>query len=272
MDPRAKHIPQVWMPSVERWCSTMRASGLSSDTVYLRRAHVAQLARAVMIAPDEVALDDVLVWLGTQHWSRETRRSRRSSLRQFFASIGRHDVAAGLPRVKPTEPLPRPIPERELQVGLERADERTRLMLRMAAEAGMRRGEIAASHCLDVTRGRDGHEILVHGKGGKERLVPISDALAATIRLRAGGDWVFPGGTTAGHVSAAWVGKLATRALPAPWTLHKLRHRFATAVHDEVGDLVVVQQLLGHASLATTQRYVAVNRARLRAAVRAVAA
>ena len=70
----------------------------------------------------------------------------------------------------------------------------------------------------------------------------------------------------------AWIGKLATRVLPPPWTLHKLRHRFATVTHDATGDLIVVQQLLGHASLATTQTYVAVNRSRMRVAALAAAA
>lgn len=60
------------------------------------------------------------------------------------------------------------------------------------------------------------------------------------------------------------VGELAAEALPAPWTLHTLRHRFASRAYDATGDLVTVSRLLGHASVATTQRYVATGRARLR--------
>ena len=271
MDPRSKPVPADWAPSIDRWCSVMRASGLSPQTVYLRRSHIAQMARALKVSPDEVTVDQMLEWLGRHDWSRETRRARRSSLRLFFTYLGRPDVAAGFPRVKPSVPMPRPIPEPALRSALADADDRQRLILRLAAEVGMRRAEIAGVHATDVTRSRDGYELLVHGKGGKQRLVPISDSLAATVLLRAGGNWLF-GGDVGGHISPAWVGKLATRALPSPWTLHKLRHRFATIVNDEVGDLVVVQQLLGHASLATTQLYVRANRARMRVAVSAAVA
>ena len=55
--------------------------------------------------------------------------------------------------------------------------------------------------------------------------------------------------------------------LPKPWTLHGLRHRFATAVYRATRDIIVVQQLLGHASVATTQRYLAFTDDSLRAAV-----
>ena len=65
---------------------------------------------------------------------------------------------------------------------------------------------------------------------------------------------------------------MVSAALAGNWTAHTLRHRFATVTHDATGDLVVVQQLLGHASLATTQLYVAANHDRMRAAVLAAAA
>lgn len=272
-DPRAKAVPASWATEIDRWCSTLRASGLSRETVYLRRAQISQLARAMESGPLEVEVDDILVWLGGRDWTRETRRTHRSGYRRFFTFLGRVELAEALPRVKPTGPRPRPIPEDLLQAGLRVADDRTRLMLRLAAEVGLRRGEISRVHAADLSRGRDGWTILVHGKGDRERELPLSDGLAAAIRLRAGGDWLFPGdylGT--GHVSPAWVGKLTSRALPEGWTLHKLRHRFATVVHEHTHDLVVVQTLLGHASLATTQLYVAANRDRLRAGALSAAA
>ena len=272
MDNRSKLIPEPWSAKVEIWCS-MRAQGLSRDTVALRRSHLAQLARAVGGTPETISLEEVLVWLGSRSWAKETRRAHRSSQRRFFTFIGRADLAERLPQVKPSSPMPKPIPEHALRSALLAADDRVRLALRLAAELGLRRREIVAVHASDVGDGPDGPTLLVHGKGDKERIIPMTPALAAMIRLGCGGGFAFPGEyRQTGHMSPAWIGKLAGRVLPAPWTLHKLRHRFATVVNDETGDLVVVQQLLGHASLATTQLYVAPNRDRMRAGVLAAAA
>jgi integrase len=64
---------------------------------------------------------------------------------------------------------------------------------------------------------------LVHGKGGKLRIVPISDHLAFMIR-ETGEGWVFPN-HVGGHLTAGHVGKLIARMLPGDWTAHTLRHR-----------------------------------------------
>jgi len=266
-DPRSKPIPTQWLTPLEQWCSTMRASGLRADTVTLRRSHIAQLSRAMGGRPPDISTVQLMTWLGSRQWSRETRRSHRSSQRSFFAHVGRLDLVEAIPAVRASDPAPRPIPEGALQAGLRSADDRTRLILRLAAELGMRRGEIARVHGSDVGEDHDGTILTVDGKGGKERTLPLSEGLAATIRLRSGGGFLFPG-QCGGHLSPRRVGELATMALPAPWTLHKLRHRFATVVHEGCHDLLIVQEMLGHASLATTQRYVAVNRDRMREAAR----
>jgi len=101
------------------------------------------------------------------------------------------------------------------------------------------------------------------------RMLPIVGDLADTLAARPAG-YIFPSQRTgSGHVSDGTVQQAVRRACGvAP---HQLRHRFATRVYEATGDLLAVQQLLGHASVATTQRYVGVSRDRLVAAMVAVA-
>lgn len=98
-------------------------------------------------------------------------------------------------------------------------------------------------------------DLRVQGKGGRVRVLPMSDGLAARVRAEAGAGYLFPG-AIGGHVSPDWVGRLVGRSLPQGWSMHSLRHRFATVAYHHDRDLLTVQGLLGHASPATTQRYV----------------
>lgn len=126
----------------------------------------------------------------------------------------------------------------------------------------MRRGEVARVHSSDLTPDLTGWTLRVHGKGSRERDVPLPDSLARALRGLPVG-FAFPGAVD-GHLSAAWVGRLVSRMLPVGVTMHQLRHLCATELHDDTRDLIAVQQLLGHASVATTQRYVRPNADRVR--------
>lgn len=262
-------IPSGWASLIDEYGDASRGAGHSRETVKMRRTQLAHLARGLGGEPWAVTLPQLLGFVGRQDWSVETRRSRRTTYRGFWAwGVGMgyagDNIAARLPRVKPAEPVPMPIPPAALAEALGRADEREWLILRLAVEAGLRRAEIARIHVgRDLVRDLLGWSLVVHGKGGKVRVLPLPASLAMALLARGQGH-AFEGAID-GHLSARRVGELAQGVLPAPWTIHKLRHRFATDMHDEYRNLEAVRKLLGHASVATTQRYVATDDAVLRA-------
>lgn len=212
-------------------------------------------------------------WFAGKRWGRETRRSHAAAARTFYRWAVRHGMAdddptIDLPGMKPKAPNPRPAPADVLEQTKVGADDRVSMMVSMASELGMRRGEVAVAHRDDLSRDIFGEWwLVVHGKGGKLRRVPVAPALAATIRRHNG--YLFPGRIN-GHLAPSTVGRLVSHAMPEAWTMHTLRHRFATIAYDHERDIFAVQQLLGHASPATTQRYVLVRDQALRRTVEAV--
>ena len=276
-DPRQLPVPESWAGILNRWATQLTSEACSPQTIATRLDHMRRISRAMGCQPDQVTADQLISWCGDQTWARETRRSVYTSARKFWrwfistpAGSGVVSPADSLPHVRATDPAPRPAPAVVIQTGLIDADPRTALILRCAVDAGMRRGEIAQIHARDLTRDLTGWSITVHGKGQRERTIPLPDDLATDLRqaCKTGGGWAFPG-RIGGHLSARRVGELATDVLPGIWTLHTLRHAYATRLHDATHDLIAVQQLLGHASVATTQRYVATDRDRLRRAITA---
>ena len=101
------------------------------------------------------------------------------------------------------------------------------------------------------------------------RIVPLPQSLGRTLAAQPAG-YLFPG-NDAGHLSPRYVGKLIRDLMPAGWTMHTLRHRFGTRAYALTSDLLLVQEMLGHASPTTTRRYVEYDRTRMRAAVEELA-
>jgi integrase/recombinase XerC len=257
----------MWRTPLAAWLGSLIAAGQTQQTIASRRQQLSCAARALGPDPWSVTSESLAEYATAQDWSRETRRTNYAALRGFYrwAVVRGHidcSPAAQLPRVKAADPCPRPAPEMVYATAKAYACRRTLLILRLAGETGMRRAEIAQVHSDDLSADLLGHSLMVHGKGGKLRMVPLPDDLAAAIAHADG--WLFPGDDH-GHLSPRWVGKLAAQALSGKWTLHTLRHRFATKAYAG-RDLLAVQQLLGHSSPATTQRYIATDAHRMRTA------
>ncbi|WP_197682562.1 tyrosine-type recombinase/integrase [Jiangella sp. DSM 45060] len=257
------------------FATALRAAGQPDSTIKTRTAHTKRLARVFSpTGPWEITGEQLVTWAGTQRWAAETRRSYYASFRKFYGwgfGSGRTSAnpALTLPSVQPGQPCPRPTPDRVYREALLAAGRRERLMVRLAEEQGMRRGEVAVSHADDLIEDLAGWSLIVHGKGGKTRIVPLLDTIAAEL-LALGPGYFFPGRVN-GHLSAEYVGKLIARIMPGTWTMHSLRHRFASKAYAVDRDLFTLQELLGHANPNTTRVYVHVADDTRRALVHAAA-
>ena len=255
-------VPQSWDTALHTFEVALRAAGRRETTIGTRLRHVRQMARALpRTAPAEVSADQLLEWAAARDWAPETRHSYYVSIRAFYAAL-RIDPspADALPTISRPVPPPRPTPERVYRDALAAADERTRAILVLAGAAGLRRGEIVRVNIADLSDDGTKPFLLVRAKGGHDRLIPVTAEIAGLIRTRCAADpdsgWAFPS-RDGGHIRPRWASKLAARVLPPGWSLHSLRHRFATTAYSADRDLLAVQRLLGHSSVATTQRYTA---------------
>lgn len=270
-------LPEPWNTAIQGWLTWLIAAGTSSATRRTRRAHVRSVARELNAAhPRDVTGDALLSILGRPGYSIEHRRGLRASLASFYrwcvaAGVVETDPTVNLPTVRAAIGAPRPATDEIWSELLAKAEPRVRLMARLAGEAGLRRAEVAQVHTDDLSAGGDGPLLIVHGKGGKQRVVPITPSLAdAIMRERPFGGYLFPGQID-GHMSPDRVGKLVSRVMPPHWSMHKLRHRFATRGYAGTRNLRAVQEALGHASVATTQRYTAVSTREVRSVAEAAA-
>ncbi len=269
--PLSYSLPIGWDTAIEGWLVWLVAAGTSPATRHTRRAHIRRVAREIGADhPRGVTTEGLLAILGRPQLSIEHRRGLRASLASFYrwcvsSGIVGVDPTLALPTIRTPVGAPRPATDEIWRQILDTADHRTRLMARLACEAGLRRAEVAQVHASDLIRGDDGDELIVHGKGSKQRVVPITTSLAGAIEATCPlGGFLFPGKID-GRISADRVGHLVSKVMPPGWSMHKLRHRFATRGYAGTGNLRAVQEALGHASVATTQRYTAVSAREIRA-------
>ncbi len=194
-------------------------------------------------------------------------------LRFFYAvTLGRTGVRFHVPRSREPRRQPEILSRDEVRAVLGAAGNvRDRTLLSIAYGAGLRASEVLALKLADIDRGRMCLRIR-EGKRGKDRLGLLSEAmldmLQAYWRARRPKDWLFPGQVPGRPITrrTGWV-ILQTAKAKAGITkrggLHSLRHAFATHLLEAGVDIVVIQRLLGHASIRSTLRYLHLSERRL---------
>lgn len=235
---------------------------------------------------------DVMAYLGSRVAAGASRRSSArllSTLRRFYRYQVRQgaiseDPTARVEAPKPDRPLPGALSEAEVERLLDAPDtetaigQRDRCMLEVLYATGLRVSELVGLR-LDQLNTRQG-VVRVTGKGGKERLVPLGEAALSALEdyltvmrpaLAKGRvvDTVFITARGEGMTRQAFWYRIRHYAeaagIKAHLSPHTLRHSFATHLLNHGADLRVVQLLLGHSDLSTTQVYTHVARARLKA-------
>lgn len=259
-------------------------------------AYGRDLAGAEEAIGDLVSADTTRVAKLGNHWANLAPASlarKCSALRQFFGflmeeGLRADDPSPALPKPRTRRPLPRILGHAEVEMLFARAEEeaagdrpdavRMLTLLELLYGSGLRASELVSLPVAAVPR--DAPFLTVTGKGGQQRMVPVSNrarqALLRWLAVRPGASrLLFPSRGTGGHLTRVRLFQLlrdlALRAGidPARISPHVLRHAFATHLLEGGADLRVLQTLLGHADIATTQIYTHVDSARLVALVNA---
>jgi len=271
---------------VDRFLDMMAAeAGSSRHTLVAYRNDLERAAESLGSLGQASANDLSRLGAAWAELAPATVARRSASLRRFFGfliddGLRRDDPSATLPRPRLERPLPRILEAGEVERMFEAAEDRAAsgepaavrnlALLELLYGSGLRATELVSLPRGAVRQGQP--FLMVRGKGSKERLVPISSraerAVGRWLELAASGTlWLFPSGKS--HLSrvrlfqivrimAADAGIAPERVSP-----HVLRHAFATHLLSGGADLRVLQSLLGHADIATTQIYTHVDSARL---------
>lgn len=264
-------------PLLEEWSLWQLAARRSDVTVSERVRVLSQFAAEIAKPAHTAQPIDVICWLGKHtEWSTSTAATYHSYLRAFFNWLMLMDHRVDNPMIKVAAPkyperVPRPVSDDELvQLLTMRTHHRTRVMILLAALAGLRVSEIAAVRGEDIDMAAPA--IYVTGKGGKRAMVPLHPLLVEVAASMPRRGWWFPANSRrpGDHVLGKSVSDIigqAMRRCGVRGTPHSLRHWYGTTLLDDGADLRTVQELLRHSSVATTQIYTRVTGERRKDAI-----
>jgi integrase/recombinase XerD len=269
---------------LDAFCDTLwLEDGLSRNTIASYRCDLEQLARFVNKDLLEAQEADLFGFLASARGRAASAARRVSTLKRFYQYCLRERRISADPTLRLDPPkraprFPRSLSEADVEALLAAPDTTTplglrdRAMLETLYATGLRVSELVALKTFEVNL--DANVVRVLGKGSKERLVPLgeeaADWISRYLRMRSAKcDALFVTGRGGGMTRQAFwhlIRRYGARAIPGKkLSPHVLRHAFATHLINHGADLRVVQLLLGHADISTTQIYTHVARERLKA-------
>lgn len=247
-----------------KYLESLRTANYAASTIYSRGRAIIRFRRATGMDPLEANEHQMIGWWTGLKITAAGRAVALSDIRGYCRWAVRHGYLAADPtrlldRPKIPRRYPRPINEESLGRAISQAPRDVRAVLCLAAFGGLRACEISALHWEDI----HGEVLLLHGKGSKERVVPlhemVADALTALGRQRRGpvmrrrdGE----PGVVKPYTVCEWANTYL-HGMGIAETLHQLRHRFGTQMYQLSRDIRLCQDLLGHASPDTTALYAA---------------
>jgi integrase/recombinase XerD len=263
-------------PLRQRYTEDLQLRNYSPRTIDTYVGRVALFARHFGRSPEHLGAEHVRAYqlhLIEKRASWSQFNQAVCSLRFLYSvTLQRPDMVQSIPFGKRPRPLPAVFSQDEVRRLFDAIDEpRFRVLLQTTYACGLRVSEVVRLKPGDI----DGQRLLLHvrcGKGGKDRLVPLSQALLDHLRgywrQHRCADWLFPGKAPTGHISVSCVQRLCRRAVRAcgiakKACVHTLRHSYATHLLERGVDLPTLQKLLGHNHLTTTLRYTHVQQSHL---------
>lgn len=282
----SEHTLRAYASDLEQLARFVAGWSAGAECDY--RGRGAELESDALLAPDSLTADAIRAWTARMHragLSPVTIGRKLAAARSFGTFLCREghlerNPARTVRNPKVAQTLPAFLTESEMAQLLDFDDASTagirdRAVLELLYATGLRASEITGLRDDDLELGE--RTVRVRGKGGKERLVPFGkparEALERWLAVREewrtepSGDALFLTPSGAGlqpeGLRALLDHRLAASSLTRRVTPHALRHSFATHLLNAGADLRAIQELLGHASLATTQRYTHLSTRRL---------
>jgi integrase/recombinase XerD len=264
-------------PLRQRFLDDLRLRNYSPRTLECYAQHVARFARHFGRSPEHLGLEEIRTYqlhlVQEKHASWSVFNQAVCALRFLYGVTLRAPFAvAMIPYGKKPKTLPAVLSRDEVAQLLALVPQPTeRLILQATYACGLRASEVLHLRVADIDSSRTLLWVR-HGKGAKDRSVPLSPALLEALRahwrwLRPAA-WLFPGRTPTGQRSLGALQRVVRRAVRAAGftkkvSLHTLRHSYATHLLEAGVDLLTIQRLLGHRDLQTTAQYIHLSAPRL---------